>query len=105
MITIARPEPGISPARPRPAGHPIEWDGPDAHGWHWAGTPGGGVLIVKPRASGGWVPVWTAPSGHIIWHGGPRSTRKAAQRSAEVEAGAGSQGPLAGALAGKDGQP
>jgi hypothetical protein len=74
MTTIARPEPSPFEA---------EWDGPDADGWHWAGTPGGGVLIVKPRASGGWVPVWTAPSGHILWHGGPLPALEAAQRAAE----------------------
>jgi hypothetical protein len=86
----------------RPAGHPIKWDGPDADGWSWAGTPGGGVLIVKPRASGGWVPVMTTSDGFILWHGRePTRTREAAQRLCEQQAGAGSQGPLAG----KDGQP
>jgi hypothetical protein len=30
------------------------------------------------------VPVWTAPSGHILWHGSPLRALEAAQRAAEA---------------------
>ena len=63
----------------------IEWDGPDENGWSCAATAGGGCLIVTPRASGGWAPAWTAPSGHVLWTGGPLPALEAAQRAAEAE--------------------
>lgn len=63
----------------------VEWDGPDEHGWTWAASPGGGVLIMRPEG-GSWVPAWTTSDGFILWRGSPVRTRLAAQRAAERQA-------------------